>query len=105
MVLQTNSVGSSILLLILIALVIVLFGAGYGLVIKMISADTYEKIKNQINTIFIVDAILIGLLMITSLIFIRSNPSMFDPYILVISHVTLLIALLSLSYSVLKITN
>jgi len=105
MALQNDNIGSSIMLLILGGLGIGIFGVGYGLVIKMIKPDTYEKLKNQVNSIFIVDAILIGLLMITSVIFIRSNPSMFQPYILVISHVTLLIALLSLSYSVITITN
>jgi len=102
---QSSNIGSTFMLLILGGLGMGLFGAGYGLVVGLISHDTYEKIKNNLNYILLIDAVLIGLLMLTSLILIKSNPSMFQPYVLIISHVTLLIALLSLSYSVLKITN
>jgi len=101
----STSTGASIGLVLLFVIAIGLFGTGYGLVVKLINDDTYEKVKNQVNTIFIIDFILIGVLMIASLILTNSSPEMFQPYILVISHVTLLVALLSLSYSVLKLTN
>jgi hypothetical protein len=102
---EIKSIGSSVLLVILFGLGIGLFGTGYGIVTNNISADTYKKIKDSINYIFGFSAVLVAALMVTSLILIRSDPSMFQPYILVVSHVTLLVALLSLSYSVLKITN
>ena len=102
---ETRNIGGSVLLVVLFGLGIGLFGTGYGIVINNISADTYKKIKDSINYIFGISAVLVAALMITSLILIRSDPSMFQPYILVVSHVTLLAALLSLSYSVLKITN
>jgi hypothetical protein len=101
----STSTAASIGLVLLFVIAIGLFGTGYGLVVKLINDDTYEKVKNQVNTIFIIDFILIGVLMIASLILTNSSPEMFQPYILVISHVTLLVALLSLSYSVLKLTN
>lgn len=82
-----------------------LFGTGYGLVINLVSADTYEKIKNQLNSIFVINAILIFVLAILSLMFIQSDPSMFQPYMLITTHLSLLISLLSVSYSVLRVTN
>ena len=82
-----------------------LFGTGYGLVINLVSADTYEKIKNQLNSIFVINAILIFVLAILSLMFIQSDPSMFQPYTLITTHLSLLISLLSVSYSVLRVTN
>ena len=102
---ETRNIGSTILLVVLFGLAVGLFGTGYGIVTNNISPDTYKKIKDSINYIFGISAGLIGALMLISLILVRSDPSMFQPYILVVSHVTLLIALLSLSYSVLKITN
>jgi ABC-type sugar transport system permease subunit len=95
-----NSLGVVVILLITIGL----FGTGYGLVINLLSRDTYEKIKGQLNTIFIVDAVLIFVLMIISLMLIKSDPTMFQPYILVTTHLALLISLLSVSYSVLRIS-
>lgn len=82
-----------------------LFGTGYGLVLNLVSADTYERIKNQLNSIFVINAILIFVLMILALMFIQSDPSMFQPYILITTHLSLLISLLSVSYSVLRVTN
>lgn len=103
--LEIKNIGSSVLIVILFGLGIGLFGTGYGIVTNNISADTYKKIKDSINYIFGISAGLIATLMVISLILIRSDPSMFQPYILVVTHVTLLVSLLSLSYSVLKITN
>lgn len=95
----------SLLLVFILVISIGLFGTGYGLVVNLVSKDTYEKIKTQLNTIFIVDAILIFTLMVVSLMFIQSDPSMFQPYILVTTHLSLLVSLLSISYSVLRVTN
>jgi hypothetical protein len=97
--------GSTVLLIVIGGLAMGLFGTGYGIVLNNISKETLEKLKKDIQTIFIVNFVLIFILMALSMIFIKGNPSMFQPYILVISHVTLLLALMSLSYSVLKVTN
>jgi ABC-type sugar transport system permease subunit len=95
----------SLVVVFILVISIALFGTGYGLVVNLVSADTYEKIKNQLNTIFIVDAILIFVLMVVSLMLIQSDPSMFQPYVLIVTHLALLISLLSISYSVLRVTN
>jgi hypothetical protein len=102
---ENGNFWKSLLLVFVLAISIGLFGTGYGLVVNLVSKDTYEKIKTQLNTIFIVDAILIFALMIISLMFIQSDPRMFQPYILVTTHLSLLVSLLSISYSVLRVTN
>jgi hypothetical protein len=84
---------------------IVLFGLSYATVIKFVSDDIYNKFKDNITNIFIIDSVLIFLLMVSSVILIKNDINMFQPYILLISHVTLLVALLSLSFSIIKITN
>jgi hypothetical protein len=101
---EGKSFWNSLLLVFILIITIGLFGAGYGLVTNLVSPDTYEKIKGQLNTILIVDAILIFVLMILSLMLIKSDPSMFQPYILVTTHLALLISLLSVSYSALRIS-
>jgi hypothetical protein len=102
---ENGNFWKSLLLVFVLVISIGLFGTGYGLVVNLVSKDTYEKIKTQLNTIFIVDAILIFALMIISLMFIQSDPRMFQPYILVTTHLSLLVSLLSISYSVLRVTN
>jgi len=92
-------------LVVALCIAIGLFGTGYGLVVNLVSPDTYQTIKTQLNSIFIVDAILIFALMITSLILIQSDPSVFQPYILIVSHVTLLVSLLAASYATIKVTT
>ena len=44
-------------------------------------------------------------LMVVSLLLVQSDPSMFQPYVLVVTHLALLVSLLSISYSVLRVTN
>ena len=102
---ENRNFWKSLLLVGILVIGIGLFGTGYGLVVNLVSADTYEKIKGQLNTIFIVDAILIAILMVMALMFVQSDPSMFQPYILVTTHLSLLVSLLSISYSVLRVTN
>jgi hypothetical protein len=102
---EGRSFWKSLLLVIILIVCIGLFGTGYGLVINLVSADTYEKIKGQLSSILVINAILILTLMVTALMFIKSDPTMFQPYVLVTTHLSLLISLLSISYSVLRVTN
>jgi hypothetical protein len=95
----------SLLLIFVLIISIGLFGTGYGLVVNLVSADTYEKIKGQLSSILAINAVLILALMISSLMLIKSDPSMFQPYIIVTTHLSLLISLLSISYSVIRVTN
>jgi hypothetical protein len=95
----------STLLIFALAVTIGLFGTGYGLVLNLVSADTYERIKGQLNSILAINGILIIALMVISLMLIKSDPSIFQPYVLIITHSSLLISLLSVSYSVLRVTN
>ena len=102
---EGRSFWKSLLLVIILIVCIGLFGTGYGLVINLVSADTYEKIKGQLSSILVINAILILTLMVISLMFIKSDPTMFQPFVIVTTHLSLLISLLSISYSVLRVTN
>jgi hypothetical protein len=100
-----NEFWKSALLIVVLALSIGLFGTLYGVVLNKVNSDTYQNAVNSFNTIFIVNAVLIVLLGILSLYFIKSDPSMFQPYVLVVLHLSLLMSSLSLSYSVISQTS
>ena len=94
--------GKSIILLVVLAVSIGLFGTLYGVVLNQVNSDTYQNAKNSFNTIFAVNAVLIVALCFLALFFIKSDPSMFQPYVLVVLHLALLFSSLSLSYSVIS---
>lgn len=100
-----NEFWKSALLIIVLALSIGLFGTLYGVVLNKVNSDTYQNAVNSFNTIFIVNGVLIVLLGILSLYFIKSDPSMFQPYVLLVLHLSLLMSSLSLSYSVISQTS
>jgi cytochrome c biogenesis factor len=100
-----NEFWKSALLIVVLALSIGLFGTLYGVVLNKVNSDTYQNAVNSFNTIFIVNAVLIVLLGILALFFIKSDPSMFQPYVLVVLHLSLLMSSLSLSYSVISQTS
>ena len=100
-----NEFWKSALLIVVLALSIGLFGTLYGVVLNNVNADTYQNAVNSFNTIFIVNAVLIVLLGILALYFIKSDPSMFQPYVLFVLHISLLMSSLSLSYSVISQTS
>jgi len=100
-----NEFWKSALLIVVLALSIGLFGTLYGVVLNKVNSDTYQNAVNSFNTIFAVNAVLIVLLGILSLYFIKSDPSMFQPYVLVVLHLSLLMSSLSLSYSVISQTS
>jgi len=86
-----------------IALGIILFGIVYGSVINgSTSVDTKNEIISNMNGIYIAVFIVILLLAILSLYFIKSDPSMFQPYVLVTLHLTLFFSICSLSFSSLQ---
>ena len=91
--------------IIILALSIGLFGTMYGVLINNQSADTAMNAKNNFNTIFGVNAVLIVLLFLLAYYFVKSDPTMFQPYVLVVLHLALLMSSLSLSYSVITITS
>lgn len=95
----------SLFLILILVTSISLFGTSYGLTVNLVNTDIYEKIKGQLTIILIVNAVVISVLAVLSLMLIQSEPSMFQPYILSATHLSLFVSLLSLSYTVLRVSN
>jgi hypothetical protein len=84
---------------------IALFGVMYGVLLNNQNADNQINNVTNFNTIFGVNAVLIVLLGLLAFYFVKSDPSMFQPYVLVVLHLALLMSSLSLSYSVITVTS
>ena len=84
---------------------IALFGVMYGVLLNNQNADNQINNVTNFNTIFGVNAVLIVLLGLLALYFVKSDPTMFQPYVLVVLHLALLMSSLSLSYSVITVTS
>jgi len=84
---------------------IALFGVMYGVLLNNQNADNQINNVTNFNTIFGVNAVLIVLLGLLALYFVKSDPTMFQPYVLVVLHLALLMSALSLSYSVITVTS
>jgi ABC-type lipoprotein release transport system permease subunit len=82
-----------------------LFGTIYGVVLSKINSSAYNTVVSQFNTIFIVSSILITGLGVLSVYFLRSDPSMFPTYALVITHLSLFLSLLAVSFATLQQTS
>ena len=94
-----------ILLFLLLGGAIGLFGTLYGVVLSNINSSAYNTVVSKFNTMFIVSSILITVLAVLSVYFLKSDPSMFQNYTLVIIHLSLLLSLLSVSFSTLQQTS
>jgi hypothetical protein len=77
----------------------------YGVLLNNQSADNQLNNVKNFNIIFGINAVLIVLLGLLAFYFIKSDPSMFQPYVIVVLHLALLMSSLSLSYSVITVTS
>jgi len=78
-----------------------IFGAMYGLALSDVNATVKQDVLKKFNAIFIVASIFIALLTLLSLYYIKSDPSTFQPYTIIILHISLFLSILSVSYSTL----
>jgi len=78
-----------------------LFGAIYGVSLSDINPTLKKDVIKSFEAIFIVTSILIGCLLLLSLYYIKSDPSTFQPYTIIILHISLFLSILSVSYSTL----
>ena len=78
-----------------------LFGAIYGVSLSDINPTLKKDVIKSFQAIFIVTSILIGLLLLLSLYYIKSDPTTFQPYTIIILHISLFLSILSVSYSTL----
>ena len=88
------------------AIFIAIFGAMYAIVLNSsVNPDVQAQVLSSFKTMFIVNAVLIGALTLLALFAIKSDPSIFQTYTIIILHVSLLLSLLSVSYSTIVQTN
>ena len=78
------------------------FGAVFGGVINGVDKDSYNKNKEVYNGIAITSIILIGVLGIITFFAISKDPTIFGPYVLITTHLSLVISILSITFSLLK---
>jgi hypothetical protein len=78
-----------------------IFGAMYGLALSDVNDTIKQDVLKKFNAIFIVASIFIALLTLLSLYYIKSDPSTFQPYTIIILHISLFLSILSVSYSTL----
>jgi uncharacterized membrane protein len=78
---------------------IILFGIVFGIVVNNTNSDQKNTLLPSLNGIITVTTILIILLGCLSLYFVKTDPSMFQPYVLVVLHISLFLSLLSTSFA------
>lgn len=89
------------MLFIVLGAYIALFSSFNGVVFDNVGGDLKETIKNNLNLFFWVCASIVLLLGALSIFFIRQNPNALNPYLMVITHISLLLSLTSISFSTL----
>jgi hypothetical protein len=82
-----------------------LFGAIYGVSLSDVNPTLKQDVIKSFNAIFIVTSILVALLALLSLYYVKSDPTTFQPYTLIVLHISLFLSILSVSYSTLIHTN
>jgi hypothetical protein len=78
-----------------------LFGAIYGVSLSDVNPTLKQDVIKSFQAIFIVTSILIALLALLSLFYVKSDPTTFQPYTLIVLHISLFLSILSVSYSTL----
>uniref|UniRef100_A0A6C0D746 Uncharacterized protein n=1 Tax=viral metagenome TaxID=1070528 RepID=A0A6C0D746_9ZZZZ len=78
-----------------------LFGAIYGVSLSDVNPTLKQDVIKSFQAIFIVTSILIALLALLSLYYVKSDPTTFQPYTLIVLHISLFLSILSVSYSTL----
>ena len=89
--------------LVIFAILMIFFGAVFGGIINNVDKDNYNKNKDTYNGIAITSIILIALLGIISFVGISKDPTIFGPYVLITTHLSLLLSILSVTFSSFKL--
>jgi hypothetical protein len=87
------------MLFIVLGAYIALFSSFNGVVFDNVGGDLKETIKNNLNLFFWICASIVLVLGGLSVFFIRQNPNALNPYLIIITHISLLLSLTSISFS------
>ena len=87
-------------IVIVLGVFIVLAGTYNGVVYnKSFTADLKQTVSDNLSTYFWVCAGLVGLLGLLSILWIRQNPNALNPYVMIVTHISLLLSLTSVSFA------
>ena len=90
----------SAFLVVVLGVFITLFATFNGVIFdKSFTGDMKVTIRDNLTTFFWVCAALVLLLTLLSTFWIRQNPNALNPYLMIITHMSLLLSLTSLSFS------
>jgi uncharacterized membrane protein len=96
----------SAFLLIVLGVFVTLFGTYNGIIYNnSFTGDLKNIVRDNLTTFFWVCVGLVSLLAFLSIFWIRQNPIALNPYLMVVSHISLLLSLSAVSFSTMTITN
>ena len=87
------------------AVIMTFFGAVFGGVINNVDLDNYKKNKDIYTGIAITSMVLISVLGLISFFGISKDPTMFGPYVLVTTHLSLLLSILAVTFSTFNVKS
>ena len=82
-----------------------LVGSIYGVAINNVNKDNYASVKSTFTTIVGVSIVLVFLFTLLSLVYITAEPTVFPKFAILVMGSSLLLSLLSVSFSVLQVTS
>lgn len=91
----------STVLLALLGLFITLFALFNSIVFDGVNQDIKNNLKEHFTAYFIVCVVIVSVLSVLGFYFIRLNPSNYQTYSMVVTHISLLLSLSALSFSTL----
>jgi len=93
-------------LLIVLGVFVTLFGTYNGIIYdNSFTGDLKNIVRDNLTTFFWVCVALVSLLAFLSIFWIRQNPVALNPYLMVVTHISLLLSLSAVSFSTMTITS
>ena len=87
------------LVIIIFAVIIVFFGVTFGVVINNVDLDNYNNNVKIYSGIAWTSLACISALGLISFYGISQDPSIFGPYVLIVTHLSLLLSILAVTFS------
>ena len=86
-------------------ILVAFFGAIFGGVINNVDIDYYKQNKQIYTGIAITSIVLIFILGVISFVAISSDPTIFGPYLLITTHLSLLLSILAVTFSTFNVKS
>ena len=96
----------SAFLLIVLGVFVTLFGTYNGIIYNnTFTGDLKNIVRDNLTTFFWVCVALVSLLAFLSIFWIRQNPIALNPYLMIVTHISLLLSLSAVSFSTMTINS